>query len=341
MSTKFGVSFPEALGGPTQDNLEEETMSESTPVNTIDPRVSADGSHVLGSGAPAADARPVGHDDRAVIAVFSDIEATERAVRRLAAEGYPLYRVSIVGKDLQSQVRVNGVVTAGDIAGPSAATGAWVGGLFGVLSGLALLFIPGAGPLIVLGPLAAGAVGAAEGALIGGAVGALLGHFVAKQHLPKYESLVRAGSYLVVVHGTEEDVARARLLLIESGSTDVQRHDDHRGSIDQIGPIEKILEGMPVIDSEANEIGKVVVVKTGDPDAVTTVGQDVDKKPAVAPPFADRLVRIGYLKVDRKGLFARDVYVAATEIDHVEEDAVYGDKVILNVPENMLLAEGV
>ena len=315
-------------------------MSESIPVNTTDPLASTDGSHVLGSGAPAADARPVGDADRAVIAVFSDIEATERAVRRLAAEGFPLDRVSVIGKNLQSEVRVSGVVTAGDIAGPAAATGAWVGGLFGVLSGLALLFIPGAGPLVVLGPLAAGAVGAARGALIGGAVGAVLGHFVAKQHLPEYESLVRAGSYLVVVHGTEDDVSRARQLLWDSGSTDVQRHDDYRGSIDQIGPIEKVLEGMPVRDSQGNEIGKVEVVKMGDPGAVTTVGQDVDKKPAVPPPFADRLVRIGYLKVDRKGLFARDVYVAATEIDHVEEDAVNGDKVILNVPQDMLLAEG-
>jgi hypothetical protein len=66
---------------------------------------------------------------------------------------------------LVSVCRVTGFVTAGDIAGPSAATGAWVGGLFGLLSGTALLFIPGSGPLIVLGPLATAAIGAAQGAL--------------------------------------------------------------------------------------------------------------------------------------------------------------------------------
>jgi hypothetical protein len=71
--------------------------------------------------------------------------------------------------------------------------------MFGLLAGTALLFVPGAGPLIVLGPLAAAAVGAAEGALIGGGVGAVLGHFVSKKHIPKYEGLVQAGSYLVVV----------------------------------------------------------------------------------------------------------------------------------------------
>jgi len=48
---------------------------------------------------------------------------------------------------------------------------------------------------------------------------------------------------------------------------------------------------------------------------------------------------MGYIKVDRKGLFARDVYAAASEIDRVEDDPVKGDKVILNVPEDMLLQE--
>ena len=77
----------------------------------------------------------------------------------------------------------------------------------------------------------------------------------------------------------------------------------------------------------------------GDPDAVTTRGQDEGTRPNVPPPFADRLLRIGYVKVDRKGLFARDVYAAASEIDRVENDPVKGDKVILKVPEDMLLQE--
>lgn len=40
------------------------------------------------------------------------------------------------------------------------------------------------------------------------------------------------------------------------------------------------------------------------------------------------------LKVDRKGLFGRDLYVAADEIDRVEDGTVY-----LSVPQNALLAE--
>jgi hypothetical protein len=293
-------------------------------------------SHVLGTDAPATDTRPVGADDHAVIAVFPDLDAAQQAVERLAEAGFPPDHISIIGKDLQSETRINGFVTTGDIAGPAAATGAWVGGLFGLLGGTALLFIPGAGPLLVLGPLAAAAVGAAEGALFGGAVGATLGHFVAKEHLPKYERTIAAGSYLVVAHGLEDDVTRARQLLADAGAADVQRHDDHRGSvIDRIGPIEQVHEGMRVLDADGDKVGTVELVKMGDPEAVTTKGQDTGLgEPRLPPPFADRLLRIGFLKVDRTGLFTRDVYVAATEIDRVDNDTV-----VLSVPQQMLLAE--
>jgi hypothetical protein len=292
-------------------------------------------SHVLGTDAPATDVRPVGADDHAVIAVFPDLDAAQQAVERLVEAGFPLDRISIIGKDLQSETRINGFVTTGDIAGPAAATGAWVGGLFGLLGGTALLFIPGAGPLLVLGPLAGAAVGAAEGALFGGAVGATLGHFVAKEHLPKYERTIAAGSYLVVAHGLEDDVTRARQLLTDTGATDVQRHDDHRGSVnDRIGPIEQVHEGMRVVDTDRDKVGTVVLVKMGDPEAVTTQGQDTGlEEPHLPPPFVDRLQRIGFLKVDRKGLFTRDVYVAATEIDRVDNDTV-----VLSVPQQMLLS---
>jgi len=91
-------------------------------------------------------------------------------------------------------------VHTGDVARSGAHAGAWVGGLFGVLSGAAMLFVPGVGPLVVLGPLVTGVVGAAEGAVAGGGLGALLGHFVAKRHIPMFSQHLSGGNYLVVRH---------------------------------------------------------------------------------------------------------------------------------------------
>jgi hypothetical protein len=162
--------------------------------------------------------------DFSVAGVYPTMEQAERAVERLRQASFPVDRISIVGQGLESQTRVHGFVTTGDVAKSAAGTGAWVGGFFGLLSGAALLFIPGLGPLIVLGPLAAGAVGAAEGATGMGVLGGILGHFLAKRHIPKLTEEITAGKYLLAVHGTTEECERAKRILEDVGATDISQH---------------------------------------------------------------------------------------------------------------------
>jgi hypothetical protein len=120
---------------------------------------------------------------------------------------------------------VHGFVTTGDMAKSGAKFGAVFGGLFGLLAGVAFLAIPGVGPLVILGPLAAGVVGAAEGAAATGIVGAILGHFLEKDRIPKYTQLLKAGRYLVLVHGSKEEAERAQEILRGAGSIEVSQHD--------------------------------------------------------------------------------------------------------------------
>jgi hypothetical protein len=153
-----------------------------------------------------------------IIGVYGDVEAAEAAIKRLADSGFPMDRVSIIGQNLMSRTQLNGFVTTGDVAKRGATVGAWVGGLFGLLAGAAVLFVPGAGPLVVLGPLASGAVGAAEGAAWTGVVGAIIGHFVSKKHIPKFTQHLQAGKFLVVVQGARDELERARQLLGQGAS---------------------------------------------------------------------------------------------------------------------------
>jgi hypothetical protein len=308
------------------------TMSSSTSSSSgVD--ATGGGLERIGSDAPARDSRPVGADDRAVVAVVSDMDAAQDAVERLLADGIGADHVSVVGKDAQSPRRVNGFVTTGNIAGQSAAAGAWIGGVFGLLMGTALLFVPGAGPLIVLGPLAAAAVGAAEGGLLGGAVAVLLGHFVDDDERQRYERLVRDGCCLIVVHGDEQEVARARQLLDEAGTIETRRQDTYRGPGPRIGPIHLVREGMQAADAAGSTIGKVELVKMGDPEAVT-VEHDPNAEPNVPGELAERLLRTGFVKIDRKGLLKPDVYAGADEIDTVDHDLVR-----LSVPVDRLASE--
>jgi hypothetical protein len=155
-----------------------------------------------------------------VVGVYDSVEDAETAIKRLADAGYPMDHVSILGQNLVSSTQLHGFVTTGDVAKTSATVGAWVGGLFGLLTGVAVLFVPGVGPLMVLGPLAGGVIGAAEGAAWTGVLGAIVGHFVSKQHIPKFTRHLEAGKYLVVVQGGADELARARQLM-GSGASEV------------------------------------------------------------------------------------------------------------------------
>lgn len=119
---------------------------------------------------------------------------------------------------------------------------------------------------------------------------------------------------------------------------------------DQAEPIARVVPGMTVVDSTGAEVGKVELVKMGDPGAVTAEGQDLGEnrglvgaigdsvwgeEPKVPASVAARLVRLGYLKVDGKGLFDTDRYVASDEIAEVTEDTV-----TLSVPRDQLTKEG-
>ncbi|MGH3855201.1 MAG: general stress protein [Pseudonocardiaceae bacterium] len=160
----------------------------------------------------------------AVVGVYESMKDAESAVRTLLEQGVPAEQVSIMGQDLRSETQVHGFVTTGDVAKTGATTGAWVGGLFGVLSGVALLFVPGVGALVVLGPLAAGALAAAEGAAAGGGLGAVLGHFIAKKHVPKYSRHLEAGNYLVLRHQPQS--SDAELLQRDTTPVEVEHHED-------------------------------------------------------------------------------------------------------------------
>jgi hypothetical protein len=161
--------------------------------------------------------------EQSVIGVYSSMADAEDAVRALDRDGYPISQVSIVARDLQSEQEVHGFVTTGDASATGAVTGAWVGGLFGLLLGAAFLWIPVIGPVFVAGPLAASLLGMMEGGLLGaaggGLLGAAIGWGVAEDDVAAYEKYLRGGKYLVIAHGIADEVAWAYDVLQRQGET--------------------------------------------------------------------------------------------------------------------------
>src|SRR6516165_5651310 len=155
--------------------------------------------------------------ESSVVAEYSDMDHAELAVEALGKGGFPIQHVSILAQNLGTEKKVHGFVTSCDVAKSAARTGAWVGGIFGVLVGAAFLWVPGVGPLIVAGSLSSALLGGVEGAVAGAAFTGLLGWLaslgISKQHILKYEESVKAGRYLVIAHGSPEDVKKARGIL--------------------------------------------------------------------------------------------------------------------------------
>jgi hypothetical protein len=141
-------------------------------------------------------------------------------------------QLSIVGKDLHTEEHALGFYTSGDRMKFWAGRGALWGSLSGMLLGSALFLFPAIGPVIVMGPLVAWIASALEGAAVGGATGGAAGALAAalasiglpKDSVVKYELEVKAGRFLVLVHGSAGLIEQARHLLGTTEATHVKAH---------------------------------------------------------------------------------------------------------------------
>ena len=153
-------------------------------------------------------------EKNSVVAIFASHNQAEDAVRELQKSGFDMKKLSIVGKDYHTDEHVVGYYTTGDRMLYWGKLGAFWGGLWGMLFGSAFFFVPGVGPLLVAGPLVTWIVGALEGAVVVGglsAIGAgLYSIGIPKDSVVEYESALKSDKFLLLAHGTTDEVARAR-----------------------------------------------------------------------------------------------------------------------------------
>jgi hypothetical protein len=166
-----------------------------------------------------------------VVGIYETMAQTEEAVYTLAQAGFPVKHISIVTRNLVHDQMTHGYITPGDDFTPrGAAAGAWVGGLLSVLTSAAFLWIPGFGPLLVLGRLAALLLVGVEGTLMGAATSSFLDALanwgIAEEHILDYGQQVQGGKHLVIVYGTAEDVAQAHAILQGTKADVLRVHAD-------------------------------------------------------------------------------------------------------------------
>jgi uncharacterized membrane protein len=152
--------------------------------------------------------------ENSMVDLYDTHEDAEKAVKKLEKSGFDMQQLSIVGKDYHTEEAVVGYYNIGDRMKSWGGTGAFWGGIWGLLFGSAFFIIPVVGPLLVAGPFVLALLGAIEGAVIVGGAG-VLGAALANIGIPndsilEYETQIKAGKFMLIAHGTNEEVQNAR-----------------------------------------------------------------------------------------------------------------------------------
>jgi hypothetical protein len=173
---------------------------------------------------------------KTVVGLFDSPADAQSAVQELLNMGFANSDISLLANDAHGEYAGTRAVGASDSAtGEGAAAGAVGGGVLGgglgLLVGIGALAIPGIGPVLAAGPLAAalgaaGAstlVGAGVGAAAGGIIGALVGAGIPEEDASFYAEGVRRGGTLVMAKASDDMAQRAYDAMHRYGAVDVDK----------------------------------------------------------------------------------------------------------------------
>ena len=178
-----------------------------------------------------------------VVGVFNDRDTAQAAIEQLKNAGFRPEDIGILmqNKEGAQDLAADTGTKAGEGAGKGAVTGGILGGLGGLLVGIGALAIPGIGPVVAAGPLAAGlgavlgttATGAVIGAGVGAIAGALIGMGVPEDEARVYEERFNQGRILVTVKAGANRYNEAERILRNAGAEQIDFRNAGAGSYTQ------------------------------------------------------------------------------------------------------------
>ena len=168
---------------------------------------------------------------KTVIGLMENIGEAQSVVRDLVASGIDRDDIGFMANEKHAVPesahlnegegsRDGGRAASGALAG--AGTGAAIGGIAGLALSLAPLAIPGIGPILAAGPIAAALTGAGIGAVAGGLIGGLTNLGVPEDEAHYYAEGVRRGGILVTVAAeTDAQADQAAEIMRRHGAVDI------------------------------------------------------------------------------------------------------------------------
>lgn len=190
------------------------TVSPSTQVNTNSIVNSYTAANSNNLQTPSSNTQQL---SQTIIGVFPSRSSAENAVSTLRRQGFTNEEINIISKKQSHQQ--SGENTDDDIM-DGTLTGGTLGGIGGLLLGAGALMIPGIGPIVAAGPIAA-AIG---GAIAGGITGGLIDWGIPAEESHHYEQEVIQGSILAIIRTDATKVNSVAQILRQNGAKEVKNH---------------------------------------------------------------------------------------------------------------------
>ena len=166
---------------------------------------------------------------KAVIGVFKHEERAKEALNELKSRGFADREISLIARDKGKGGEEGGGEEKGrgesftmehqDLS-EGVVSGGTLGGIAGILAGAGALLIPGIGPIVAAGPLAAFFTGVVGGGLVGG----LVDYGIPEERGRYYEGRVKQGDILLTMKVDDREADRVSSLLRNYGAEDVEIH---------------------------------------------------------------------------------------------------------------------
>ena len=172
---------------------------------------------------------------KTIVGSFDSFEEAQEVVRDLQQRGYSRDDISVIANNAtgkyssqsagvgQATTDRSSVSETGANTATGAAAGGVLGGAAGLVVGLMGLAIPGIGPIVAAGPIAAALAGAGVGAVAGGLIGGLTGVGVSEDDASYYAESVRRGGALVTVRADDSRAEDAASVMRSHGAVDIER----------------------------------------------------------------------------------------------------------------------
>jgi len=175
---------------------------------------------------------------KTITRVYNDYPTADQTVEELKAAGLGNSHIGLVASNADGWHRPgagsvdplhdkdrDGKDDRGEGAATGGGVGAILGGAAGVAAGLGMIAIPGIGPVVAAGWLAALAAGAVGGGVAGGLIGALVESGTSKENAELYAEAVRRGGSIVTAKVADDDEQKYAAIMDRRAYSVTERAD--------------------------------------------------------------------------------------------------------------------